>query len=87
MLRRDSDGLGPHPVRTGYRLAGKCLEILHWMFRRIEQELANDLDAFVVGDVDGGFVVKRFAMQVLQDGQQISKTSLGVGFCTTHMSD
>jgi hypothetical protein len=35
------------------------------MLGGVEQELANYLNAFIVGDVDGGLVVEGLAMQVL----------------------
>lgn len=35
------------------------------MFRGIDQKFADNLNAFIVGDMDGGGVVVRLAMDVL----------------------
>lgn len=53
-------------MRGGDPLPSKGLDVLHGMLGGIVKKLANDLDPFIVGDVDGGFVMQRLAMQVLR---------------------
>lgn len=43
-------------------LARESLDVFDRVLGRVVQELANDLDSFIVADMDGGFVVVRFAM-------------------------
>ena len=52
-------------MRTGNPLAGEFLEIFDGVFRRKDEEFAHDMNAFIVGDVDGGGVVQRFAVEIL----------------------
>lgn len=65
MLVGDGDGLRSHPMRARDGLARKGLKVLNGMLRSIIQKLADDLNAFIVGNMDGGFIVKGLAMQVL----------------------
>lgn len=52
-------------MRARDGLARKGLKVLNGMLRSIIQKLADDLNAFIVGNMDGGFIVKGLAMQVL----------------------
>jgi hypothetical protein len=61
-----NDDLGClHPMRGGDALSCECLDILDGVFGSIVEELANDLDCLIVGDVDGGFRATGFPMQIL----------------------
>ena len=52
-------------MRARDRLAGERLDVFDRVFRSIIEELADDLYSLIVGDMDGRFVMARFAMQVL----------------------
>lgn len=54
-----------YPIRGGNSLSRERLEILDGVFGSIDEELANDLDCLVVGDVDGWFRATGFPMQIL----------------------
>lgn len=58
----DAGRLSPHPVRTGDPLAGEFLEVFNGLFRREDEKFAHDVDAFIIGDVDGGGVVEGFSV-------------------------
>jgi hypothetical protein len=46
-------------------LARKGLDVLDGMLRSIIQKLADDLNAFIIGEMDGRFIVAGLAMQIL----------------------
>lgn len=61
MLRRDGNSLRPHPMRRWDTLAGKSLEVLNGVFGRVTQEIADNVDSFVVGEVGRWFLLVGFA--------------------------
>jgi hypothetical protein len=52
-----------YPVRCGHPLAGKGLDIC--MMGAVDEELADQVEADVVGDVGGGLLLQGFAVEVL----------------------
>jgi hypothetical protein len=54
-----------YPMRGGDSLSCERLEVLDSVSGSIDEELTNDLDCLVVGDVDGWFRATRFPMQIL----------------------
>ena len=49
----------------GHPLAGEGLDIFDCMMGAVDEELADEVEADVVGDVGGGFLMEGFAIQVL----------------------
>lgn len=66
LLRNDDLGC-LHPMRGRNPLGCERLDILDSVFGSIVEELANDLDCLVVGDMDGGFLAMGFPMQILSN--------------------
>lgn len=65
MLGGNSDGLRPHPVRRRNSLRGEGLEILDGVFGAVGQEIANQVDSLIVGEIGGGLVLMRLAREKL----------------------
>lgn len=60
-----------------YGLTRKRLDVLDRMFGRKVQELANDLNSFIVGNMDSRLIVVGLSMEVLlpQNGSNVSRGS------------
>lgn len=54
-----------HPVRSGDALGSELLDILDGALGAEGDEFADDGDAFIVGQMDGGLALAVFPMQVL----------------------
>ena len=61
----NGEPFGLDPVGRRDALGAEALEVLDGVFRGIDQKLANNLNSFIIGDMDGGGVVVRLAMDVL----------------------
>lgn len=57
-----------------YGLTRKRLDVLDGMFGRIVQELTNDLNAFIVGNMDSRLIAVGLSMEVLlpQNGSTLA---------------
>jgi hypothetical protein len=73
------------PMRGGNSLSCEGLDILNRVFGSIVEELTNDLDSLVVGDVDSGFRATGFPMQILST-QAVSERVEKM-LCDTYMRD
>jgi hypothetical protein len=56
-----------HPMRDGDPLRGKGLELVDSVERCVVQEAADELEAFVVGDVGGRLEAQGAAVEVVLD--------------------
>ena len=63
---RDDDGVELHPMRRRNPLAGEVLCIFDGMFCSVDEKSADDLNAFVIGDMHRGLLVVGFAVDVLR---------------------
>lgn len=61
----NGDSFDLHPVRSGDALGRELLDILDGAPGAQGDEFADDGDAFIVGQMDGGFALAVFPMQVL----------------------
>ena len=62
---RDGQVLGSDPGGRGYPLRGESLDILDGMMRGIDEELANEMQRDVVGNVGSGLLLALLAIKVL----------------------
>lgn len=59
------DSFDLHPVRSGDALGSELLDVLDRALGTEGDEFADDGDAFIVGQMDGGLALAVFPMQVL----------------------
>lgn len=71
----DGDLLDEDPRRAGHPLRGEALDVLDGVVRGVDEEFADEVEAFVVGDVGGGFLREGLAVEVLRSFF-ISRSSL-----------
>ena len=62
MFLRDGNGLVLYPVGTGNTLTREGLEIFDRVLGSVDEEFADDVQAFVIGEVSGWFIFKGFAI-------------------------
>lgn len=67
------------PTRGWYPLRGESLDVFDGMMGRVDKELADEVHAFVVGDMGSRFLAKRFAIEVLWQSIKMLQC-LGRGF-------
>lgn len=65
-------------MRCGDPLAGEVLGVFDRVFGSVCKESANDLNALVVGDVDGRFLMVGFAVDVLRGLVYVVKWARGL---------
>ena len=66
-LGRDFSIVDAHPQRRGDPLAGEALDVLDGVFGGVVEELADQAQALVVGDVRGGFLAQGRAVEVVRE--------------------
>lgn len=64
--------LDTHPLRVGNPLAGEGLQFFDGVARGVGEEGPDQVQAFVVGQVRGGFVREGFPVEVLAVYQMLS---------------
>jgi hypothetical protein len=74
---RDLVKLDPSRMRNPLR--SEALDLFDGMVRRVEEELADQMDTFVVGDVRRGLLRETFAIEVLGRRTVLVKSTAGQG--------
>ena len=66
-----------YPVWCGNPLTGERLDIFDCVVGAVDEELANEVEANVVGDVCCGFLLKWLAIEVLWSSHQLLSSKSG----------
>lgn len=78
----DVGNLCPHPVWAGNSLTGELLEILDGVLGGKGEEFTQNMQSFIIREMNRGFIMKGFSMQVLYFANWISQ-----GTITNHTID
>jgi hypothetical protein len=66
LRRGNGDLVDFHPVRMRHPLRGEALDFFDCVVRGVDEEFADEVQAFVVGDVRGGLLMEGLAVEVLR---------------------
>jgi hypothetical protein len=66
MFGRNSDILGADPRRMGNDIGGERLQVVDGLVGGIDQEGADEVESFIVGDMCSWLLMPRFAVGVLE---------------------
>jgi len=70
VVSRDWNIFCAYPVWCWHPLTGEGLDIFDCMMGSVDEELADEVETDVVGDVGGGLLMEGFAVEVLQSPRQ-----------------